>query len=365
MADEVEEMEIEPDAVKYPTCSLIPSCANNVNEDIKNTEDDVRQDPSSNDVVPKTTSCCRPFFGISFAILSTFAVVLTNLFAKLCKQIPVFEIGLIRFMIQLAITIPFVIHANDKIVFSPKIIVYLILRGFTGTSAMLTRLYAVQNMPIGDATVLMFTTPVFVAIFGRIFLKEPLHRIYIFLLLLCLAGVTLIARPVFIFGHQVTTEYENIWLPSLVAVSSSIFGGFSFIFVKLLKKHFITSSVIIFYHGLVGLIYSICGSYFDRGFQFPFCKSIDYIYAILVGVFGYLIQAALNAALKFEKAVIVSLTRTLGIVFGFVVQVLVFSLVPSGLSFGGAALISLSNVIILIFKWKKSKRDREVEFSAT
>ncbi|XP_031572644.1 solute carrier family 35 member G1-like [Actinia tenebrosa] len=339
-------------------------CSEDTSEDIPGTT------PNTEDIImmpdKKKHHRCKPFFGISFAILSSLTLVLMNVFAKLCKQMPVFEIGVIRFLIQLAITVPFLIHANERISFSPKIMVFLILRGFTGTSGMLTRLYAVQNMPIGDATVLMFTTPVFVAIFGRIFLKEPLQRIYIFLLIICLIGVILIARPIFIFGHpEEAPEYDNIWLPSIVAVGSAMTTALSMILVRVLGRYSLTSSVIIFYFGLVGLIYSICGSYLDRGFQFPSCKSIDYVFAIGVGVFAYLVQAALNAALKFEKAFIVSLGRTSGIVFGFVVQVLVFSLVPSGLSFGGAALITLSNVIIFIFKWKKSKRDREVEFSAT
>lgn len=306
----------------------------------------------------KKKSKFRPFFGICFAMISSLTLVVMNLFAKLCTVLPVFEIGVFRFIIQLVITMPLLIYSNDKIIFSPKIMLFLLLRGFTGTSGMLTRLYAVQNMPLGDATVLMFTTPIFVAIFGRIFLKEPLHRMYIFLLLLCLAGVILIARPSFIFGHPDTApEYESIWLPSLSAVMSAITASISMILVRVLRRYSIKSSVIIFYFGLVGLLYSLLGSYFDRGFQFPFCQSIDYLFAICIGIFAFLVHAALNAALKFEKAFIVSLGLTSGIVFGYVVQVLAFALVPSGLSFGGAALITLCNFIIFLFKWNKFKHN--------
>jgi len=118
---------------------------------------------------------CRPFLGIILAILSALSVVLMNLFAKLCNVLPPLEIGIIRFALQLALTIPPAVYSNTEMVYSPKTTALLVLRGVSGTCGMLTRFYAVQNMPLGDATVLMFTSPIFVAILARIFLKERLH----------------------------------------------------------------------------------------------------------------------------------------------------------------------------------------------
>ncbi|XP_020899867.1 solute carrier family 35 member G1-like, partial [Exaiptasia diaphana] len=129
-------------------------------------------------------------------------------------------------------------------------------------------------MPLGDATVLIFTSPVFTAIFGRIFLKERLHWIYSILLVLCLAGVTLIARPTFIFGHPDSApEYDNVLIPSLVALLCAVLTALDIVGARvLLETYKIPSSLVLLYFGLVGLVYSILGSYFDRGFQFPFCR---------------------------------------------------------------------------------------------
>jgi len=246
-------------------------------------------------------------------------------------------------------------------IYSSNIIALLIFRGVCGTGAMLTRFYAVQNMPLGDATVLFFTSPIFVAIFARIFLKERLHYIYFILIGLCLAGVVLIARPTFIFGHRDTVlEYDNILMPSLVAVASSMLNSGSIITLRVLAGTYnIKTGVILVYFGIFGLTITSIGAYLDRGFQYPFCQSVDYIYALLVGIFGYLSQYFLTGALKYSKAFIIALLRTSGIFFGFLFQIVIYSLVPSGLSFGGASLIATVNVAIFVIKLFRYKAEQK------
>ncbi|XP_028516375.1 solute carrier family 35 member G1-like [Exaiptasia diaphana] len=300
---------------------------------------------------------CRSFVGVLLALLSALSVVIMNVFAKLCLILPPFEIGVIRFIVHLLLTTPPVIYTNHSLVYPPKVIALLVLRGFIGASGMFTRVYAVQNMPLGDAIVLIFTSPVFTAVLARIFLKERLHWIYSILLVLCMAGVTLIARPTFIFGHPDSApEYDNVLIPTLVAWLSAVCSSCAMVTIRvLLRTYKVPSSVILLYFGLVGLVYSILGSYFDRGFQFPFCQSTDYLFAACVGVFAYLTQFFLNGALKYEKAFIVALSRSPGTIFGFIFQIIIYSLIPGALSFGGASLIILCNLFIFMLKWYQNK----------
>ncbi len=46
-----------------------------------------------------------------------------------------------------------------------------ILRAFLGTTSLMSQFYALRHMPLADASVIIFSVPVFVAIFARIFLK--------------------------------------------------------------------------------------------------------------------------------------------------------------------------------------------------
>jgi len=57
-----------------------------------------------------------------------------------------------------------------------------------------------------------------------------------------------------------------------------------------------------------------------------------------------------------EKAHIVSLVRTVGIVLSFILQLIFLDLVPTGLSIGGAILVLLCNVVIFIKKYFDQKK---------
>lgn len=49
-------------------------------------------------------------------------------------------------------------------------------------------------MPLADASVVVFSVPVFVSLFARLFLQEPCGPIHILSVALTLAGVVLITR---------------------------------------------------------------------------------------------------------------------------------------------------------------------------
>ena len=60
-------------------------------------------------------------------------------------------------------------------------------------------IWSFQNLPLGDATALIFTSPLFACIFGRIFLKEKLTLPHLIALILGIIGIVLIAKPTFYF----------------------------------------------------------------------------------------------------------------------------------------------------------------------
>ncbi|KAG7203737.1 hypothetical protein KM043_013764 [Ampulex compressa] len=92
--------------------------------------------------------------------------------------------------------------------------------------------YAFRHMPLADASVVVFSVPVFVAIFARIFLKEPCGWFNVITVCLTLIGVVLITRPPLIFGHtieslsdgHVKTEHADLW-GAVAAFSATLFGA--------------------------------------------------------------------------------------------------------------------------------------------
>ena len=68
------------------------------------------------------------------------------------------------------------------------------------------------------------SSTIFVCIYGRIFLKEPILKINLLNIFLVLCGILLISRPTFIFGRDENDLYSNdkmaMYAVSILAVLS-------------------------------------------------------------------------------------------------------------------------------------------------
>ena len=69
--------------------------------------------------------------------------------------------------------------------------------------------FAVKHMPIGDMTMIASSSTLFVCIYGRIFLKEPILKINLLNIFLVSCGILLITKPTFIFGREDDDLYSN------------------------------------------------------------------------------------------------------------------------------------------------------------
>ena len=104
-------------------------------------------------------------------------------------------------------------------------------------------------MPIGDMTMIAASSTIFVCVYGRIFLSEPIQKINVFNIALVLIGILLITRPSVIFGNDDDSVYETDELAlyavgTLTALSILIFPNIS-ISLRALKGIYVGSEDII------------------------------------------------------------------------------------------------------------------------
>ena len=83
-------------------------------------------------------------------------------------------------------------------------------------------------MPVGDMTMIAASSTIFVCVYGRIFLKEPILKVNILNVFLVLCGILLITRPTFIFGHQDVDVYANDKLSVYAVIILSALSIFMF-----------------------------------------------------------------------------------------------------------------------------------------
>lgn len=233
----------------------------------------------------------------------------------------------------------------------------LLLRCFVGTTGLMLSFYAFRHMPLADASVIIFSTPVFVAIFANLFLKEPCSLFNVFTIFLTLFGVVLITRPPIIFGDTVPSltdalehDEHNMWGP-IASIASTLFGANAYVTLRALKGiHF---SVIMTNFGAFALIYTLAICKFHDVLCWPYCNSDRWL-VVALGVFSFLGQILLTISLQLEEAGPVAIARSADIVFAFIWQILFFKEIPNGYSVVGAMIVTTSVILTGLKKWSQT-----------
>ena len=101
--------------------------------------------------------------------------------------------------------------------------------GFIATN---TKYFAIRALPLGDASAIFFSSPVFVMLIACMYLKEPCGFIQIVQILLTISGVIFVARPEFIFVGSEMIDIDGL----IFAIASSLATGSSFVAMRKLQK---------------------------------------------------------------------------------------------------------------------------------
>ncbi|XP_053695866.1 solute carrier family 35 member G1 [Sabethes cyaneus] len=299
--------------------------------------------------------CSCPYLGIILATISSLFFSLCSVIVKGLVDINPIELATFRFIGVLLPSIPIAIYKEECFFPKGKRII-LVLRCFVGTTGLMLSFYAFRHMPLADASVIIFSTPVFVAIFARLFLRESCGMFNVLTIFLTLIGVVLITRPPFLFGdigtqsladEQIMETNYDVWGP-VAALSSTLFGANAYVLLRALKGlHF---SVIMTNFGAFALIYTLIVCYYLGALCWPLCGT-DRLLVIALALFSFGGQILLTLALQYEQAGPVAIARSADIVFAFIWQIMFFREAPNVYSVLGALLVVSSVVLSGMRKW--------------
>ncbi|KAJ8939343.1 hypothetical protein NQ318_005704 [Aromia moschata] len=272
-------------------------------------------------------SYCRcPYLGLLLATLSSLFFSLCSVIVKWMTDVDPMALAAYRYLGVLLPALPIVIYRQEKVFPEGKRIM-LLLRSFTGTAALMLSFYAFRHMPLADASVIVFSVPVFTGIFARMFLREPCGLFNVF-------SVVLTLRP-------------EVW-GAVAAFSATLFGANAYVLLRALKGiHF---SVIMTNFGAFALFQCVLVTYLIGALCLPACGADRYL-IVALALFSFLGQILLTLALQMEQAGPVAIARSSDIVFAFVWQVLFFDEIPNKYSIGGAVLVMSSVLLTGLRKW--------------
>jgi drug/metabolite transporter (DMT)-like permease len=141
-------------------------------------------------------------------------------------ELPSIEVVFLRAVFTLLMTAPFVFRPG-KVAWRTNNLPLQVLRGAIGVASMWTWYYALANMPLADAGVLSFTTPIFITIGAALYFREKVGAFRSGAVVLGLIGATVVLKP----------GFEAISLAAIAAVGSSVLWALSLLIAKDLTRY--------------------------------------------------------------------------------------------------------------------------------
>jgi drug/metabolite transporter (DMT)-like permease len=253
--------------------------------------------------------------GVRYILASTLFFSLMSVLVKLAGQrLPVQEIVFSRGVVSLFLSYWLVRRAGIPLWGNRRWI--LVLRGLVGFAAMSCFYFALTRIPIAEATVLHFTSPLWTALLAALLLREPVTGRIVASIAVSFAGVVLITRPGFLFGGAAAGTDP-------LGIGAALLGAFLAAGVYVAVREASKTEhplVIVFYFPLVIIPAS---APFWPSFQLP--EGWEWLVLLGVGVSTLIGQVFLTRGLSLEPA-----ARAMTIGYSQIVLVAIWGMVFFG-----------------------------------
>ena len=253
----------------------------------------------------------------SFALMAAFA-------KKLLPETPTQAVVLSRGVIMSSLFVALAWRNRVPLIgHEPRM---LLGRGLLGYGALSCYFWSVQHLSLGDAVLLQYSHPIFVAAIAPLLLGEPTRRSDLALVLVALLGVGLIVRP----AGSVRPE-------ALVGVMGSVLSGLAYIAVRRLSRTEHPLTILVWFP-LATVPGSLVASIAAGRASLP-RDGREVAGHLLVTATALVGQVTLTYGLARVGAARATAVTLSGPVFGLLFGWLFFGALPSAASLGGTAIV--------------------------
>lgn len=175
---------------------------------------------------------------IALIILSAFCFTLMNLCVRMSGELPSMQKSFFRNFVAMFFALGVLAKNKQSIKWKKGNLKWLLLRASFGSLGILCNFYAIDHIPLSNASILNKMSPFFVIIFSFIILKERLTFIQASAVLIAFIGTLFIIKP----------SVANIDLiPSFLGLVGGMCAGFAYTMVRVLGKKGENGAVIVFF----------------------------------------------------------------------------------------------------------------------
>jgi drug/metabolite transporter (DMT)-like permease len=281
--------------------------------------------------------------GVRMMLQATLFFSMMNVAVKLLPHIPAVEVVFFRSLVSLMISFGFLKTSGINIWGKNHKI--LILRGLSGSVALILYYRLIQDIPLATATTILFLSPIFATVLGIFFVGETVKPLQWLFFLPSFGGIVMIK------GFD--TRIALIYL--LMGVASSLFSGVAYNCIRKLKnsEH---PLVIIFYFPLVTL--PITGIWSTFIWVWP--KGMDWLILMMVGLLTQIAQYFMTRAFQGEELSKVASLRYLGIIYALIFGYMFFDEHFTPLVYAGMGFTVIGVLLNIWYKHTQLQADKRI-----
>ena len=262
-----------------------------------------------------------------FLVLGGICYTFTSIFVKLAHtHVDLSLVLLFRFGIGFVI-IAIIMLFKQKVSIKTKHPYLQFIRGFGGVTAIACFFFAIDHIPLTEATLLAMTMPLFVPIILRLTRRISIIPSMMWTILIGLVGVAIVMNPTTVIWHYAV----------FFALASAIIRALSSTVLRQLTKaeHPLT---ILFYYMLAGCFFSIIFVLL----QHPTVRDWPWLLLGGIGLLGIAFQACITLSLKYLPARIYSPMTNLFVIFAGIADWLIWHQYPTFTTLIGFGFILVS-----------------------
>ena len=283
--------------------------------------------------------------GILFMIAASVTFAFMGGFAKILgESIPPLEVTFFRNIFGVAI-IGFALLKRPTVKPGGKAWL-LIFRGTIGFLALLAYFYDMAYIPLGEAVTYNKTSPLFLAFFAWLFLKEKLHKNAVFALVIGFLGIVFIAKPI----GGTFDKYD------MLGIFSGIGAALAYTSIRELKNYYDTRTIAMSFMlaGTIGPVILMGISqlidvpkeldFLLAKFQMP--DGAEWFYIVMLGTLATASQLLMTKAYSLTKAGIVGTITYSQIVFAVIIGTLLGDKFPDIYTWIGIIMVIGAGVLV-------------------
>ena len=286
--------------------------------------------------------------GIFYMLMATLTfAVMGGLVKTLSSELPSLEVTFFRNVFGVAIIGSSLLRRPMQTKGGKPLLLFF--RGLIGFIALLAYFNNMANLPLGTAVTFNKTSPLFLAFFAWIFLREQLPRTAVLALIFGFGGITMIAKPegILHFDHDI-----------ILGLVSGIGAALAYTSIRELKNHYDIRTIALSFMvvGTIGpmllmlLAETITVSEFWTFMvsRFVMPHGILWLYIIAAGISATASQLLMTKAYSLTQAGIVGTITYTQILFAVVIGTLLGDKLPDLWSWVGMGLIVVAGLLVTV-----------------